>query len=83
MLLVVQIELQGILVFLFIDILRKVQNLKNNESELLEERVGLLKQVACVVNTSPSLALFRERQITDFIKIQYHLYFHSFPLTKT
>ena len=49
---------------------------------MLEERIGLLlKQVACVVNTSLSLALFRERQIADFIKMQYHMYFCSFQNT--
>ena len=60
LLLVVQIELKRILVFPFIDFLRKVQNLKSNKSELLEEETGLLcKHIVGVVNTLLSLALFR------------------------
>ena len=62
-----------------LDFLRKVQNLRSNGSELLEGGIGLLlKEVVYVVNTSLSLVLFRERQMADFIKMWYQLYFHSF-----
>ena len=82
LLLVVQIQLRNVLVFLFIDLQRKIQNLKSSGLELLDERIGLLlKQVVCVVSTLIDPVLLRERQIIGFIKMQSHQYFHNFQST--